>query len=170
MEMDELDIEKLKRIKTFFIDVDGTLTDGSYEVSETGLISKSFNTRDFYALHRMYNTGYDIVIITGADDQVIEKKCCGLPFEIITSSITKVKDIERYQKREKIKWEQTAFIGDAENDLEAMSRSYFSACPLDAIPEVTECVDYQSMIEGGRGAVYDIMRKYCKICSIDWFK
>ena len=54
-------LKRLKSLKSFAVDVDGSLTDGYYHVSESGIISKSFNTKDFYALHRMKQLGYDIL-------------------------------------------------------------------------------------------------------------
>jgi len=40
-------MDRFKRIKIVAIDVDGTLTDGKYYISNKGEVSKSFYTRDF---------------------------------------------------------------------------------------------------------------------------
>ena len=160
-----LDIDK---VKMFAVDVDGTLTNGLYTVDESGIVSKSFHTRDFYALNRMKQLGFTIVIITSAQDTVIEEKCRPFEFLVYTGVENKAEEMSRILKAHKMKWENLAYIGDAENDLECMSHAAFTGCPLDAIPEVVEGSNYQSVQNGGHAAVYDIMRKYCDYAALDW--
>ena len=61
-------------IKLIVTDVDGTLTDGMYLVSDTGSVSKSFYTRDFNAIQRAVERGYKVLILTSSADEVIKKK------------------------------------------------------------------------------------------------
>ena len=160
-----LDID---HIKIFVVDVDGTLTNGVYTVDETGIVAKSFHTRDFYALNRMSQLGFRIIIMTSATDSVIEEKCRPFDFLIYTGVNNKADEMNRLLKSMNMRWENVAYIGDAENDLECMSRAAFTACPLDAIPEIVKNSNYQSVNGGGEGAVYDTMRKFCEYAVIEW--
>jgi len=161
-------LQKLKSIKVFGVDVDGTLTDGTYHIDEAGHISKSFYTRDFYALNRLSQSGFTVLIITSAKDKVIEAKCAGFDFLLYTGVQKKEEDIGRVLGKMKLKWDNLAFIGDAENDLEVMRLAGFTGCPLDAIPEVVEAANYQSVQSGGRGVVYDFVRKFYSFVGLDW--
>ena len=62
---------KYKNIKICCFDVDGVLTDGSYQVFETGEFSKTFYTRDFDAIAHLLKNGIKVVIITTSHDNVI---------------------------------------------------------------------------------------------------
>jgi len=158
----------LDLIKVICCDVDGSLTDGTYEINELGIISKIFHTRDFYALNKMMQLGYQVIILTSASDKVIERKCENFDFLLYTGVENKQEEMARILKSMNLKWENLGYIGDAENDLDVMQNAGWTACPLDAIPEVVEFSNYQSVHNGGHGAVYDSLRKFCDYQSIDW--
>ncbi len=114
------------KIKLFLSDCDGTLTDGIYQTSEKGIVSKSFFTRDFHGLWMLAHTGVKIGIITAASDEVITCQCRrGARYaEVIQRSKDKVEDIRiRYidggslrqglaPPRKQFQWDEIAFIGD----------------------------------------------------------
>ncbi|WP_431215048.1 HAD hydrolase family protein [Puia sp. P3] len=51
-----------------------------------------------------------------------------------------------------IGWEEIAYIGDDVNDLEVMERAGLSACPADAMSQVSGIVHYHCAEKGGYGA------------------
>ncbi len=59
------------QIKTVFIDVDNCLTDGKYIISSKGEVSKSFYTKDFYAISRLLELNITVVICTQSSAGVI---------------------------------------------------------------------------------------------------
>lgn len=61
-------------IKIVFIDVDGVLTDGVYQISERGTLTKSFYTRDWYGIEQLMKNDIKVVIITQSHDHVISKQ------------------------------------------------------------------------------------------------
>lgn len=160
------------KINVLAVDVDGTLTDGLYNVSSDGTITKGFHTRDFSAMDRLAKAGFIVLIITGANDGVIERKLAtskatGLILQ--ANSKNKHAEISEWLAKEgKGGWERIAFIGDAENDLKAMEHAAWSSCPSDAIPEVIDNSHYVSEFPGGRGAVYDCVRKLCEKKGLKW--
>jgi 3-deoxy-D-manno-octulosonate 8-phosphate phosphatase (KDO 8-P phosphatase) len=169
-------------IKIFAVDVDGTLTDGIYNVDEDGKISKNFYTRDFDALRQLAEAGIDIVILTSSNDSVIFQKCKSLSFcvDVYVGIIhKKAKMDEILQSHPDTSWDNVACIGDAENDIECIKASGFSGCPSDAIEELKKTVlvnknnygilvnqyryvDFLSKNPGGRGAVYDFAMEVLK--------
>jgi 3-deoxy-D-manno-octulosonate 8-phosphate phosphatase (KDO 8-P phosphatase) len=154
-------------IKTVLIDVDGTLTNGIYQISSASDITKSFYTRDFYGIEQMLKDGLAVIIITQSKDFIIMKQieriCEQSIFwrkkfdsgwlQIWDGIDDKYRDIEIHIGVGQ--WENIAYIGDAENDLPCIISAAFSGCPSDAIPEVKDNALFVCDNSGGRGAVYE---------------
>lgn len=161
-------------IKMVILDCDGVLTDGKYFMSSDRLMFKSFYTRDFYAIEKLLKEDIDVAIVTQSVDPVLNEqinricsssdlwkdKVISRNLRIIEGSDDKKRSIELFILSDTINnigWENICYVGDAENDLECMKLSYFSACPIDAIQEITDNANYESSFSGGDGAVYDIV-------------
>ncbi len=154
-------------IKIVVIDIDGTLTDGIYQISEDGGITKSFFTRDFYAIEKIMRICRSI-IITQSHDKVIAEQLQRIAnhskrwydalkhkhLSVMCEVEDKEKEIESLLG-EGLSWDNVAYIGDAENDIKCMKKAVLSGCPSDAIDEVKEIATYPSVFPGGKGAVYD---------------
>ncbi len=75
----------LSRIKLVTIDCDGVLTDGIYQISSpvnitNTVVTKSFYTRDFYAIEQLMRKGVRVLILTQSHDSVIRaqiQRICG---------------------------------------------------------------------------------------------
>ena len=164
-------------IKVVIVDVDGCLSDGTYEVNSDGIMSKKFYTRDFYGIEQLLNNNIRVLIITQSSDDVIKKQCRRInedrekrhtlagelfeyKIELYTNVENKIKKIRRIRHESKysFSWDDMAYIGDAENDLECMKEVGFTACPCDAIDEIKEESNYICDAPGGKGAVYE----FCK--------
>lgn len=166
---------RFSNIKVLVLDVDGTLTDGMYQISEeTGMVTKSFYTRDFYAIERLLRSGIVVFIVTQSHDKVIErqvgrisghsdfwKECLNSgQLKVLTAVDNKKEAIHaEILKRNDWGWFHVAYMGDAENDLSPMKKALFTGCPADAIEEVRDNSNYISDFPGGRGAVYDFCMK-----------
>ena len=154
------------KIKMLVLDVDSTLTDGKYYVNECGNITKCFFTRDFSALEELHNKGVVIIVVTNSIDNVIDEKIKTLPYTIylIKGAVNKEQEIDSFiLTSEVITWDNIAYIGDAENDIECVEKAGFSCCPNDAIPEIKEKVDFVSTYNGGNGAVWEFAKEILKI-------
>lgn len=149
-------------IKLLAIDVDGCLTDGLYYVFARGGLSKSFYTRDFAALEKLPKE-IGIIFITSSDDNCIYEKYKALNDDlrdkiIIFSGIKdKYETLSSHLKVRNLTWENVAYIGDADNDLECIKSAKISGCPADATKEVQEEVNFLSCKIGGHGCVEDFV-------------
>ena len=160
-------------IKMLALDLDSTLTDGKYYVSESGEIMKSFFTRDFSAMQELDKSDITILVVTNSTDRVLQEKIKTLKYciNIMVGVKNKVEAIENFIKiREKVTWkdkevtwDNIAYIGDAENDIECIEKACFSCCPNDAIPEIKEKVDFVSSYNGGNGAVWEFAKEILKL-------
>jgi len=147
-------------IKAVFCDLDGTITDGMYHVDASGSVSKSFNSRDIHALCSLVKAEVPVAIVTGSCDDCNGKKFSSLEVQIdLYENVSDKSDfVHSYCARHGIDPSECLFIGDGENDLEAMTMCGFRACPRDAFPQVADIEDiFVSGRDGGRGAVEEIL-------------
>jgi YrbI family 3-deoxy-D-manno-octulosonate 8-phosphate phosphatase len=158
-----------KEIKVVCFDVDGTLTDGTYQISSSGEVTKSFHTRDFYAIEQLLRAGLTVVIITQSHDDVMKEqlkriyshsvfwsRMAGEGKLLLFGAVqNKVHEIEKMFRSGAMGWENVAYMGDAENDRECITYAGFSGCPADSIPILQRIVLYPSSYNGGHGAVHD---------------
>ena len=158
-----------QKIKLVIIDVDNTLTNGMYFVSNNGDCFKQFYTKDFAALEKLQKNDIMVVIMTSSDDDCIVQKYKQLPASC-TSKMTVFTGVA--DKKEKLihlldKWgideEEVAYMGDSDNDFDVMyyisERYGFTACPYDADDGIKEVAEYISSKNGGYGAVKD----FCEV-------
>ena len=65
--------KKLINIKNFIFDVDGVFTDGSIIVDSEGNEMRVFNTKDGIAVKFATDIGYNICVISGGNNEGLEK-------------------------------------------------------------------------------------------------
>jgi 3-deoxy-D-manno-octulosonate 8-phosphate phosphatase (KDO 8-P phosphatase) len=156
--------EKLNKIKTFVFDIDGVFTDGKIMVDSQGNESRSFNTKDGIAVKLAIDLGYNIAVITGANNTGIIARLNRLGVKnVFLNSSNKLKDLLNYSKTNNINLEKTTYMGDDLPDTFAMKLVYLKTCPFDAAPEVREISDYVSNKKGGEGCVRDIIEQTLKV-------
>jgi len=160
------------KIKVVCVDVDGVLSDGTYQVSEDGSFSKTFHTRDFDALSQLLKKDIIVIIMSTSHDDVILKQIERIKKQssmaelwtkwendkkliVINKSGNKKDRLNSLLTDMKLRWGNVAYIGDAEGDIECIGLAALTGCPYDAIDEVREKVHYPSDFPGGHGAVYD---------------
>jgi len=150
-------------IKFLIMDVDGTMTDGTIFISETGETFKAFNVKDGYGIAVILKSkGIIPVVMTGRSSKILENRCKEIGIEEIHQG---VKDKFEYMKKfialKKIKPEEVAYIGDDLNDFECMKYLCMSkgttGCPEDAVPAIQEVSTFISTKEGGKGAVREFI-------------
>lgn len=147
------------KIKALIMDVDGTLTDGSIYMGNTGELMKCFNVKDGYAIHNMLPmNGITPIIITGRDSTILKLRCDELGIKtLIQGSANKVQDMMMCSKKMNISLSEIAYIGDDINDLDAMKLVGLRGCPADAVNEVKSICEFISNNEGGKGAVREFV-------------
>tara|TARA_B100000780_G_scaffold70251_1_gene46837 strand:- start:7773 stop:8294 length:522 start_codon:yes stop_codon:yes gene_type:complete len=156
--------EKLNKIETFVFDIDGVFTDGKIIVDSQGKESRSFNTKDGIAVKLANDLGYNIAIITGANNEGIKARMNRLGIKnVFLNSSDKVKDLLNFSKTNNINLGKTIYMGDDLPDIFPMNLVYLKTCPHDAAPEVREISDYVSNKKGGEGCVRDVIEQTLKV-------
>ena len=157
------DKEQLKKIKYLIIDVDGTLTDAGIYYDENSNELKKFCTKDAAGFFAAHQVGIKIMILTGRECVATTRRMKEMKVEyLIQNCRDKVSYIQKFMKDNNIDTDEIGYLGDDLNDLPGMSLCGFVGCPADACDEVKEKADYISGINGGYGAVRDIVSHLLK--------
>jgi 3-deoxy-D-manno-octulosonate 8-phosphate phosphatase (KDO 8-P phosphatase) len=150
--------DKIDGLKYFVIDVDGTMTDAGIYYDDNGNELKKFCTKDAAAFFVLHEVGIHIVVITGRECAATKRRMAELKVDCLYQGVVdKVKFLEKFMSDNNISSEEIGYIGDDLNDYEAMSGMGFKACPADSCKEIIGIADYVSNINGGKGAVRDII-------------
>ena len=156
--------EKLNKVKTFVFDVDGVFTDGKIVVDSQGNESRNFNTKDGIAVKMAIDLGYNVAIITGANNEGVRLRLNRLGVKnVYINSSDKVKDLNDFSEKNKIDLNETVYMGDDLPDIFPMKLVYLKVCPFDAAPEVRKISDYISNKKGGKGCVRDIIEQTLRL-------
>ena len=155
---------KLKNIKAFVFDVDGVFTDGSIYLLPGGNMSRVMNVLDGYAVVKALKNNYIIGVITGGNDPEVRNRINYLGItDYYAKSPDKTIDFENFRAKYNLEKEDILTMGDDVPDVQIMKNSGISACPKNSVPEVKAISDYISNIEGGKGAVRDVIEQVMKV-------
>jgi len=121
-----------------FTDVDGVLTDGKVSYPGRGRL---FDVRDGHAVKMAQEAGWDVVFLSGEDDESIRARArkLNVPFFWTVDKLATVQVNEFFQD-----YKITAFIGDDLPDIPLLKAVTFCACPTDAAWEVARLVSSSS--------------------------
>jgi 3-deoxy-D-manno-octulosonate 8-phosphate phosphatase (KDO 8-P phosphatase) len=149
--------DKARRVELLLLDVDGVLTDGTFERRGDEEI-KRFHSRDGVGLVMARRAGIKIGLISGRTSAAVSMRAQELQMTFVRLGVADKR--EAYLEalaQEGLTDEQVAFMGDDLPDLALLQRAGFSAAPADAHVEVRSRVDYVTGARGGAGAVRELI-------------
>jgi len=154
----------LKNITTLIFDIDGVLTDSTLLVTTKGELLRKMHSRDGYALRAAVEAGLNVCIISGGQNEGVRKRLEGLGVKnIILGAHNKVKHYHQLLEKYKLTSDEVLYMGDDIPDIHVMKLVGLPCCPQDAAPEIKAISDYVSHVNGGFGAVRDIVEQIMKI-------
>ncbi len=140
------------------LDVDGVLTDGRIIYDANGLEYKCFNVHDGYGISRARDLGLKFALLSGRISKVVNHRARRQKItEVYQGAPDKVAVFRKIKREHKLEDKEFCFIGDDEFDLPLLDIVGFSAAPHDAIEHVRQRVDYVTKMDGGRGAVREVL-------------
>ena len=148
-------------------DFDGVMTDNSVFVDEKGKEYVRVNRGDGYAV-RMIKTRLNIpqIILSTEENPVVLKRAEKLNIPVINNSGDNKKQLLiEYLQDNGFNSQNTLYIGNDLNDLEAMAICGYRCCPADAQPEIKSIVQYVFNSCGGYGVIRELYRILSEECN-----
>ena len=149
---------KIEKIKVVLTDNDGVLTDTGVYYSPNGEELKRFSIRDGMGVERLRKyAGIETIIITGEESGSVKARAEKLNIKEYYLGVKKKADIlPEICKKNKVKPENIAFIGDDANDFELMKIVGFKVTPTDGMSFIKEICDYICENKSGNGAFREL--------------
>ena len=150
--------ERASKLKLLLMDCDGVLTDGRLYFSSTGEEIKVFHARDGQGIVDWHIAGFRSGIISGRNSPIVEKRAKQLGIEFIRQGRSdKAAALDEILVESGATPEETAYIGDDTPDIQVFERVGFSAAVHDAHETVRDAADLTTSINGGHGAVREVI-------------
>ena len=150
--------ERAKKIKLIISDVDGVLTDGGIYIGEEGELFKAFNVKDGFGITLALRLGFKFAIITGRKSKQLEIRMKELGVsDVFQGKIDKRMAYSDIKEKYALADEEIAYIGDDIVDLPVMAQVGFPATVADAPSEVKNYSCVVSDLNGGHGAVREVI-------------
>lgn len=152
--------EQLSDVRLLVLDVDGVLTDNNILCTEDGHLLRTMHVRDGYAMFTALQEGLQILIITGGNSHGVTTRLKNIgngSIQVFTGIRHKLPVLEKYCEENNFQAHEVLYIGDDILDIPVMEWSGYSACPIDAVPEVKAISQYICNLEGGKGCVREVI-------------
>jgi 3-deoxy-D-manno-octulosonate 8-phosphate phosphatase (KDO 8-P phosphatase) len=161
-------MSQFSELSYLVIDVDGTLTDAGIYYDEHGNELKKFCTKDAAGFFAAKAIGIKTVVLTGRECAATARRMSDLKVDHIFQNVKdKQSFLLSFMEDNQLSKEQLGYIGDDLNDLLPMQLAGFMACPADSCEEIKRIADYVSTVNGGHGAVREIIEHALR-ASGDW--
>jgi YrbI family 3-deoxy-D-manno-octulosonate 8-phosphate phosphatase len=144
-------------IKNLVFDCDGTLTDGKYYYSINGKELLTFHANDSLALTLARRDGLKrfIMISSASYHDINKKRASDIGVEYIEAPVGDKLSL----LCQTVDMSETAYIGDALDDIEAIKASALGFTPSSALDEVKEAADIVLKRRGGDGCLLEMYMK-----------
>ena len=170
---------RARKIKLLLFDVDGVLTDGKLffvpqdpqqpssvagdRTAQGQIEVKGFHAHDGVANSLARIAGIKTGLITRRSSETVALRARDLKIDHVYQGIAdKGKCLEEIAKREGLRPEEAAFVGDDVIDLPAMRAAGFAIAVQNARPEVKQEAHYVTPHAGGEGALRDAVEYILK--------
>ncbi len=148
------------RIKALFLDVDGVLTDGQIYLDGRGHELKVFNTKDGHGMRKAASAGITLCWVSGRSSPATARRARELAVPFCYQGVRdKRARLEAVRRKLGLSREETASIGDDEQDIPMFAATGLSACPADAAPAARKAATIVLKSPGGRGAVREFIEQ-----------
>ena len=152
------------RIKWFFCDIDGTLTDGCVYYSPEGELLKKFSLRDGTGFFLLKQFGFKTGFITTENSPIVAQRAKKLKIDkYIYGTQKKLDTIKEFVASEGITLDSIAFIGDEINDVKLLKACGFGFAVGDADERAKDAATFICHHNGGTGAFRESVEVLLKL-------
>jgi len=159
---------KAKKIKWFFADVDGSLTDGCTYYSARGEEMKKFSHIDGTGFMLLRKAGIKFGFITGEDTEIVTRRAEKLKADkCFLGAKDKLTLLKEFAGKENLSLDEIAYLGDDLNDIVLFENVGLTFAPSDARKEILRRTDVRCQNTGGHGALREAAEKILSFRGID---
>lgn len=156
-------LEKARSIRLILSDVDGVMTDGRIIYDNSGIETKSFHVRDGLGIKLWQRAGYSFGIITTRTSEIVRLRAAELGIGIVRQgAANKWSAAQEILTALRVDPEETCYVGDDLPDLEVMRRIALPVAVADAAEDVRRAAAWTTRMEGGRGAIRELIESLLK--------
>jgi 3-deoxy-D-manno-octulosonate 8-phosphate phosphatase (KDO 8-P phosphatase) len=160
-------MRRAKKIRVLLMDVDGTMTPGivCLQAFPDGSVAemKVFNAHDGAGIKLASIMGIRTGLITGRDSPATARRAREASMEFVVQG--QPKKLESYKAillRAGVTDEEVAYVGDDLPDLPLLQRAGLAVAVGDAVPEVKRAAHYVTTVDGGMGAIREVVELILK--------
>jgi len=139
------------------LDFDGVLTDNRVIVNDAGGESVICSRSDGWALGRLTELGFPILVLSTEENPVVQVRCGKLGIPCIQGSDNKLADLKRWAEEEAVDLSKIAYVGNDVNDLPCLQSVGCGIVVSDAHPDVHTAAKIVLEKNGGQGAVRELV-------------
>jgi YrbI family 3-deoxy-D-manno-octulosonate 8-phosphate phosphatase len=165
MHIDSALEERIRAIRLVAFDFDGVFTDNTVYVLRDGSEMVRCFRGDGLGLRKLEQAGIETVIISTETDPVVSVRSRKLGVRCIQGCEDKKGALETIVKEMGISMAQVAFLGNDINDLSCLTSVGLPMVVQDAHPDVLPHARYQTIRQGGHGAVREICDLFERLLS-----
>src|SRR5437868_14889979 len=140
------------------MDCDGTLTDGRIWLTADGDEQKAFHARDGQGISVWHRAGFKSGIISGRASSGVKRRAHELKVHYVHQySKDKVIALEEIIADASVSVDECCFVGDDLGDIAIMRLVGLAVAVADAAQETKDAAHYVTRLEGGAGAVRELI-------------
>lgn len=156
-------VEQCAAIRLVLTDVDGVLTDGRLLMDNQGMESKLFHIRDGQGIRMWQQSGGQFGIVTGRSSQVVKLRAAELNVEVLRQGVeAKWPMVQLICQETGVTPEEVCYVGDDLPDMAAIEKVGLGVAVADAAEEVRQAADYTTSVNGGHGAIREVIELLLK--------
>ena len=156
-------LERIKRITTLVVDVDGVLTDGRIIYDQFGDELKNFDVQDGAGMVMWHRAGLRSAIITARKSRLVRRRAREMRVDFLRQkALLKLPAYKTLLKRWNVEDAQVCVMGDDLMELPLMRRAGLAVAVPNAVDEVKQISHFVTQKLGGRGAVREVIELILK--------
>ncbi len=152
---------KKSKIKIFFTDVDGTLTNAGMYYGKSGEEFKKFNTHDGMGFEILKKHGIKVGIVTSEDTKIVQNRARKLKVDYLGQGLKNIGKLEfviEVCKKEGVELSEVSYVGDDINCKRLLEGVGLAACPSNSLKHIKSIPGIVKLNKiGGDGAVREFI-------------
>lgn len=149
----------LHQLQAVICDFDGVLTDNRVYTDQDGRETVCCNRADGWAIALLRQAGIRSFIVSTETNPVVSARGAKLKVPVIQGCADKAAALTTLEREHGLDLRRCLYLGNDTNDLPAIQRCGYSACPADAVAAVKQVAGCTLSAVGGAGVVREVAER-----------